>query len=351
MAGPSGGPGTPRIRIDDVAAAAGVSRQTVSNVINGRGRFSDRTRERVAGEVTRLGYHPHGGARSLRSRRSGQLALPLSPATLRPGNAIMAQFLQACIAAAGEREHRVVVSVGAGSIAPLIAAASVDAFLLADIVPADPRLEILVAATVPFACFGRTAPGQPQSWVDLDNVAAVAGVVGHLAALGHRRLAYLGYSGPEHWNSERERGFLLGVRAAGLPVRSQRIHRAEHTTVRTVVERLLHRSSATAVVTGSDAIAAVVYAVAAERGLQVGRDLAVTGVDGGALGAALVPALTTVAIPMDVIATTVVERALTELDGPTGRPGVMVQGNLVVGGSSSRSPAALATDRGSRRLP
>lgn len=346
MTSPRGGQRPPRVGIDDVAAAAGVSRQTVSNVINGQGRFSDRTRERVAGEVTRLGYHPHGGARSLRSRRSKQLALPLSPGILRPGNVIMAQFLQACIAAADERDHHVLVSVGAVSIPPLIAAASVDAFLLADVGPGDPRLDLLVAAAVPFGCFGRTMPDQPQSWVDLDNVAAVSGVVAHLAALGHRRLAYIGYSGPEYWNAEREQGFVLGVRNAGLPSRSQPIRRADHTTARAVVERLLHRNPPTAVVTGSDALAAVVYAVAADRGLRVGRDLAVTGVDGGALGGALVPALTTVAIPMAVIAQGVVDRALAELDGPTGRPGVVVQGTLVVGGSS-RPPAPVQAGGGS----
>lgn len=339
MASPPSVSRSARVGINDVAAAAGVSRQTVSNVINGHGRFSDRTRERVAGAVTRLGYHPHTGARSLRSRRSKQLALPLSPGILRPGNVIMAEFLQACIAAADERDHRVLVSVGAGSIPPLIASASVDAFLLADVGPHDPRLDILVAAAVPFACFGRTMPDQPQSWVDLDNVAAVSGVVAHLAALGHRRLAYVGYSGPQFWNAEREQGFVLGLRNAGLPGRSEPIRRASRTTARAVVERLLHRNPPTAVVTGSDALAAVVCAVAADRGLHVGRDLAVTGVDGGALGGALVAALTTVAIPMGAIAQAVVDRALAELDGPTGWPGVVVEGTLVVGGSSGRPPA------------
>ena len=327
-----------RVGIDQVAFAAGVSRQTVSNVINDQGRFAPTTRDRVLSEVARLGYRPHRAARSLRSRRSMQLALPLSPALLRSGNIVMAQFLQACIAAAAARDHHVLVSADVDGrtdgIRQLIATASVDAFLLADVNYGDPRVAILLDAGVPFACFGRTRPDQPQCWVDVDNVGAVREVVAHLVALGHRELAYVGYSGPDFWNLEREQGFVGGVRAAGLPVDPRRIRRVREATVHAAVDALLSRRvPPKAIVTGSDALASAVYSVAAGRGLQVGRDLAVTGVDGSALARVLVPSLTTVAIPLDQIARMVVDRALNPTTDPAA-PGIMVRGELIVGGST-----------------
>lgn len=340
MAGPRAASRSSRVGIDEVARAVGVSRQTVSNVLNGRGRFADATRDRVLDEVARLGYRPHRGARSLRSHRSTQLALPMTAALLRPGNVIMAQFLQACVAAAAERDHHVLVSAGADGgvdgIRRLVADASVDAFLLADAGHGDPRVAALLAAGFPFACFGRTRPGEPQCWVDIDNVGAVRGAVAHLVRRGHRELAFVGHAGPDFWNTEREQGFLEGLRDAGLPDGSRRIRRVrEVTAAAAAVDRLLAgRRPPTAVVTGSDTLAAVVYGAVSRRGLVVGRDVAVTGFDGGALGAVLVPSLTTVTIPMTAIARAVVDRALAEVGGPTGRPGLMISGELVVGGST-----------------
>ena len=77
-------PGPPRVRpadagqvtIQDVARAAGVGRQTVSNVLNDSGRVGEATKVRVLEAVAALGYHPHHGARSLRSRRTRQRDAP-----------------------------------------------------------------------------------------------------------------------------------------------------------------------------------------------------------------------------------------------------------------------------------
>ncbi|MGH3255875.1 MAG: LacI family DNA-binding transcriptional regulator, partial [Streptosporangiaceae bacterium] len=123
-----------QVTIQDVARAAGVGRQTVSNVLNGTGRVGEAARARVLEAVAALGYHPHHGARSLRSRRAGQIAYVLPRIQLRPSNYIMQQFLQALAAASGRRGHSMVVVVPDGNpqddMRRLIASRSVDAFLL-----------------------------------------------------------------------------------------------------------------------------------------------------------------------------------------------------------------------------
>src|SRR5277367_1978385 len=95
-----------QITIQDVARAAGVGRQTVSNVLNDSGRVGEATKVRVLEAVAALGYHPHHGARSLRSRRTRQLAYVMPRVQLLPGNYIMQQFLQALAAASAHRSHR-----------------------------------------------------------------------------------------------------------------------------------------------------------------------------------------------------------------------------------------------------
>src|SRR5580704_4534683 len=142
--------GADQVTIQDVARSAGVGRQTVSNVLNGSGRVSQATKARVLEAVAALGYHPHHGARSLRSRRTGQFAYVLPRALLLPSNYIMQQFLQALAAASGRQRYNLVVVVPdgdpRGEMRRLIASRSVDAFLLSDLRPDDSRVALLAEA-------------------------------------------------------------------------------------------------------------------------------------------------------------------------------------------------------------
>ena len=200
--------------------AAGVGRQTVSNVLNGSGRVGEAARARVLDAVAELGYQPHHGARSLRSRRTGQLAYVLPHALLLPSNYIMQRFLQALAAASGRQSYNMVV------VAPdrdprdemrrLIASRAVDAFLLSDVHSDDQRVALLAEAGMPFACFGRTSPGLPQHWVDIDNRAGTAMAVEHLLGRGLTRLAFVGYRSGSHWDDERAAGFRAGLARHGI---------------------------------------------------------------------------------------------------------------------------------------
>jgi DNA-binding LacI/PurR family transcriptional regulator len=82
-------------------------------------------------------------------------------------------------------------------------------------------------------------------------------------------------------------------------------------------------------------MAAVVVNAARSLGLRVGRDVAVTGFDGGFVQQMTEPVLTSVRVPVDTIAAELIGRCLRELDaGPTGDPGLIVSTELVVGGSA-----------------
>jgi DNA-binding LacI/PurR family transcriptional regulator len=329
-----------------VARAAAVSRQTVSNVLNHSGRVGDAARARVLAAVEALGYHPHHGARSLRSRRTRQVAYVMPHVQLLPGNYIMQQFLQSLAAACARRSYSLLAVVPDGDprdeMRRLIASRSVDAFLLSELQQDDPRARLLAEAGMPFACFGRTGPALPQNWVDIDNRAAVVAAVQHVLAQGFGRIAFAGYRTPDSWDAERAAGFRDGLVAGAMPLDQADMLLVDDGNARGKIRSLLAAGRPglrpDAIVTGSDRLAGVVYSVAAELRLRIGQDLAVTGFDGSAAAALMHPPLTTVAIPVDEIAGRVVDRALRQVDhGPDQQPGEIVPARLLLGESTGRT--------------
>lgn len=331
-------PRPPRTTIHDVARAASVSRQTVSNVVHGTGRVGEQTRERVQEVIEELAYRPHAGAASLRTARSHRLAHPITTGELRFGNAIMLEFVAALAAAAGRVGHHLLLTStgedGLDDVEQLAGSGAIDAVILADLASSDPRVASLAASGIPFACFGRTEADLPQNWVDVDNRAGTAAATQHVLGRGHRRVAFVGYEAQGRWDLEREAGYRDAMTAAGLEpvVRTTAVAPA---SVRHALAGLLEGGARpTAIVTGSDELAAATYAAAARRGLSIGADLAVTGFDGSDVGRALDPGLTTVQIPVARLSELLVARALAELDGPTGQPGELLVPELVPGDSS-----------------
>jgi DNA-binding LacI/PurR family transcriptional regulator len=336
--------------MQDVAAVAGVGRQTVSNVLNDSGRVGSGARARVLDAITALDYQPHHGARSLRSQRTHQVAYVMPRGQLEPWNLIMQQFTQALAAAAARRHYGVLIVVPEADprveIRRLIGSRSVDAFVLTEIQPDDDRVALLAEAGVPFACFGRTAAALPQCWVDIDNREATALAVEHVVAGGRMDIAYVGYRSHCSWDVGRLAGFRDGLTASGIAPATAEVVLVDDASATRRIRGLLRTARPGAVVAGSDRLAAAVYDVAAELSLEVGRDLAVTGFDGTAAAAMLRPRLTTVVIPVEAIARRVLDRALRQIAGTAdGQPGEIVKARLRVGESSRYRPGAGAGPR------
>ncbi|MEV7360712.1 LacI family DNA-binding transcriptional regulator [Kitasatospora sp. NPDC091276] len=347
--------GTPRPRrgattIEEVARAAGVSRQTVSNALNAPQRVRPDTLARVTAAIRELGYQPDQSARSLRSgarRTLGYLAPvddPFDP------NPLMAGFLEALVDAAGAQGQRVLlfrpgqgaaesgVQRAAGPLAAideLVAARQVDGLVLADVLGDDPRIGHVVRAGLPFVTFGRTGPGQPQHWVDIANDTAMAVVVRHLAGLGHRRIGYVGRAEDLPWMAARRAGFLAEAARLGLSAVT-----AARPDVAAVRELLRGPERPTAFAAGSDLLALDVYEAVRAEGSAVGpAGVAVTGFHDTPLCRHLHPALTSVRLPLRAIAAALVERLLGQVRGeapPAG--GLELAAELVVRASSRTGP-------------
>jgi DNA-binding LacI/PurR family transcriptional regulator len=326
----------------DVARLAGVSRQTVSNVLNDRtAYFAPDTRARVTAAMESLGYRPSRAAQSMRSLRSMQIGYHMFGEQLDAVNGFTLTFLQALIKAAGREGYQLVVFTHHDD-APLqvfkdlVARRNVDAFVVSESQVDDPRVRLLAEAGVPFASFGRLAPDLPQQWVDVDNVVGMSPLVDYLVAKGHREFAYVGAEGGQYWKRERLDGFRIGLARHGLRVPDDAVILGSDAQIRGALRDLLtRRHPPSAIVTSSDAVAALVINVSNSLGLRVGGDIAVTGFDGGALGLLTEPTLTSVRIPVETIARELVARCRSEItSGPTGLPGVLVPTEIVRGGSA-----------------
>jgi DNA-binding LacI/PurR family transcriptional regulator len=333
--------GKARSDINDVARLARVSRQTVSNVLNNRTGYSEDTRARVLRAIEELDYQPHRAARSLRSQRTMQLGYHMPSEQLAADNAFVLGFIQALVRGAAYRGHHVLVFTEQDDelevFRELVAIRGVDGFILSGSRGEDPRVRYLHEAGVPFAVFGRTAAHLPQTWVDIDSVAAVCSAVDYLVDRGHETFAYIGYAGQHHWDLERLEGFRKGLADHGLRVSERSIIQSSTlAAVHGALLRLLDRKRRpTAIVTGSDVLAAVAVNAAKSMGLRVGQDVAVTGFDGGFVQQMTEPVLTSVRIPVDRIADELISCCLRQIDeGATEAAGVLVPTEIAVGGSA-----------------
>ncbi|MFI9616866.1 LacI family DNA-binding transcriptional regulator [Streptomyces sp. NPDC052023] len=319
----SGGSAT----ITDVAQAAGVSRQTVSNVLNAPQRVHPVTRERVQQVIAELGYHPNRVARSLRASSPGMVGYRIKPVSTESVAAIHDRFLHALVEAGQAGNHHVLLFTAADTDAEsdhctaLWRTGAVSGVVLYDIESGDQRPERLTAAGVPFVAFGRTAAGAERfSWVDIDNADGTEAAVAHLVAAGHRRIGFIGWPEGTSVGDARARGWLAAMDRHDLLAESHRLDVRGQDTMSTgtrLMAELLDRPQPpSAVVAATDTLAAGALQALRERGLRAGEDVAVVGFDDTAAAAAL--GLSSVRQPIEEVGRLIMAELLRMTTSPSG---------------------------------
>ena len=329
----------PRSRIVDVARHAGVSAQTVSNVINRRGGYSGDTRSTVEAAIAALDFQPNRYAQSLRSRRTGLIGFDVVSGQLDASNPFTLSLLGALVHAARAQGRRVLVFAHDGDDATFRATATeglVDGFVLSDCTLRDPRVAALEEFGIPCVAFGRPHR-RPTPWaVDIDNALAMRQAVEHVLDQGCRDIAFVGYDGPDHWNADRRRGALEALADNGIRVpRHRQLTGRSLTTLRKRLPQFVtDHGVPEAVITSSDSIAVAVLGVAAAHGIRVGTDLAVTGFDDGPLATMVSPEITSVAVPVGAVAEHLLDLLARALDGRPLPPPTALRTHLTVRASS-----------------
>ncbi|MEU0155874.1 LacI family DNA-binding transcriptional regulator [Micromonospora fulviviridis] len=324
----------------DVAQHARVSVKTVSNVINDHPHVSDDLRRRVRESVRALGYRPNLAARTLRTGRTGLLALVV-PDVEAPGLHGLAREV---VRAATSRGLRIVVEPPGPDTGPPARAGGppgVDAVLLAtDVVPSG-LIDAQLGFGTPLVLLSEIRDPRCDR-VALDGVQAAVDATEHLLDTGRRRIAAIGArpgetTGPAH---PRTLGYQRAVRRAGLDLpagylRTTPQHRYED-GYRAARRLFAHEHRPDAVFCYSDRLAIGALRAAADAGLRVPTDVAVIGIGDSEEGRYSRPTLTSVSADPAFLARTAVALAVARLDRPDAPPARITAPHAILPRESTR---------------
>ncbi|RPE75930.1 LacI family DNA-binding transcriptional regulator [Vulcaniibacterium tengchongense] len=290
--------------INDIARLSGVSKKTVSRVINNSPLVHPETREKVLALMKQLGYTPDPQARGLAFRRSFLIGLVYDNPTAQ----YIVNMQYGALDALRDSGYELVVHPCDSTREDYID--GVRRFVLQQklhgviLIPRVSEDEQLAAALREIGCrYVRVASipldAAPNMLVTRDRLASTE-AANYLESLGHRTIGLI--TGPRRYRSaiERGEGFLAGLAARGIELAPDYVYEGGYTFDSGVAgaEFLLAKSPRpTAIFACNDEMAAGVYKAAMRRGLGIPGDLSVVGYDDSPLASQLWPALTTIHSP------------------------------------------------------
>ncbi|MCZ0756005.1 LacI family DNA-binding transcriptional regulator [Anoxybacillus sp. J5B_2022] len=292
--------------IEDVAKLAGLSRTTVSRVINNHPYVSEDKRKLVMEAMKQLGYVPNSSARSLRSQKTDVVAL-FVPRIMNP---FFSQLVEAMEISAAEHGYQLIICQTRYSpekelnYMNLLKMKQVDGVILASIQNDWKVLEPFLDYGPIVLCNEFDEQANVPS-VMLDQVHGGYIATKHLLEQGHRRIAYCRGSTRSNVASHREIGFRKALAEYGIEFDEQYAFRdAFHSEDG---RRVFHQMMAlptppTAVFTGSDEVAAGIISEANKHGFRIPEQLAVVGFDNQEITELMEPSITTVHQPVDQMA-------------------------------------------------
>jgi DNA-binding LacI/PurR family transcriptional regulator len=295
---------TQRVTSSDIALAAGVSRTTVSLVLNekkGTG-ISQRTKARVLEAAATLGYVPNSAARMLVSGRSRTLGLVLAHGDLMSFDAFAPPLMFGIGRVCNARGYKLLVeAVETGhrrdAYLDLAKSKSIDALIVLNSNAEDEGLVRLIDSQFPVILFGSIGhPSENSVRPNTDKAAERA--TQHLVELGHEHLAHITYAPPQYIGSkERLRAFRRALERGkrrfdeGLIAYGDFSVESGYHAMREILRR---GRRLTALFAGNDTIAVGAIAALREAKLSVPADVAVVGFDDLPFAAYCQPSLTTV---------------------------------------------------------
>jgi LacI family transcriptional regulator, repressor for deo operon, udp, cdd, tsx, nupC, and nupG len=308
-------------RIKDVAALAGVSLKTVTNVVHDRPYVRDETRARVRAAIEQLDYRPSLAGRRLRSGRSNMVTL----AVPRIDEPYLGALAHAMIAAAGRRGYTVLIDETNTPEQEAEAASGypghgVDGIIYSPLA-LNPQRMAAMSHNTPMVLLGEPLPDSTADYVAIDNEESAREVVDHLTSQGRTRIAFLG-GHPDKWTDvgeQRAIAVLKRLSEAGLPAsRTQVIISGPFTREEGEQQARDHEATIRgydALICASDLLAIGAMAGLRSIGIEVPHDMAVVGWDNIADGRYHRPSLSTVAPDLTALAETTMTALVLRIEG------------------------------------
>ena len=315
------------MNLEQIAKLSGVSRSTVSRVINNDPNVSEVTRDKVMQIVKRVNYTPNAAARGLAAGRKHVLGLviPTGVAALFT-DPYFPILIQGVSSACNAREYSVMLWLAEPEyerrqMRQIMYSGLVDGVIVSSMLLNDSLVQALSDGDLPFMLVGRHPTDTRASYVDADNVGGAREAVAHLLRLGCTRVATI--TGPQNMiaGTDRLAGYLAAQRERGLISDPSLIAEGDFTEsggYRAMQQLLSHRLDA--VFAASDMMAIGAMRALREAGLRVPEDVAIVGFDDLPQAARTEPPLTSVRQPIYRLGSTAVDSLLDLTEYPDSSP-------------------------------
>lgn len=339
-----------RVTIRDVASNCGVSTQTVSRVLNNRPDVAPATRSAVEAAIAELAYRPSALARSLVSRRSNTIGVLLAGMRYVGTAQTLTGIVDECARHGLTvliNELRKMEEEDPGSAISSLLERHVDGIIMSvpDVGHSVERIQAALPEGTESVVFVKAGASNAYSSVAVDNWGGIEQVVDHLVSIGRRRIGHI--AGPQTWKEaiDRKGGWRTGLERHGLTPDDRAVEAGDWSPRSGAVAMiaLLDRvPDLDAVVVGNDQMALGAMHAAHERGLQIPKDIAVTGFDDIIESEWFVPPLTSVAQPLQHMGKRAVRTLLSQIKGGATTPShTVLETELVIRESTIGTAAAV----------
>jgi LacI family transcriptional regulator len=331
--------------INDVAKRAGVSRMTVSRVLNNSGYISQETRERVEKAIAETNYVPNALARSLRFKQTNIIALIITDIT----NPFFTSVARGVEDVAREQGLSVVFCNTDESEAAEVAyldillQRQIDGFLLVPARDSSESIALLQSRAVPAVVVDRRVPHGPVDGVRSDSEQGAYQLIRHLLDLGHTRIAVLSGSSAVSTAVDRVAGYTRALREAGIAINQQQIFFDQFTQGDGYLmarQALAAGTPPTAIFAANNFIAFGAIRAIREAGLRIPEDISIVAFDDLPQAMIWEPFLTVSAQPAYEIGQRATELLLSRLsgEGPAEIQEIVLPTTLIIRKSSAPPP-------------
>lgn len=305
------------MNLETIASRCGVSRSTVSRVINNSPNVSPSVRERVLTVLRETNFQPNVVARSLAAGSTHIIGLvvPLQVRHLFV-DPFFPLIIQSASAACSAHDYTVMLWVAQPDqerrlIRQILHSGLIDGVIISSVQVSDPLLDALLERNVPFVSIG-SIPSRPTiSFVDVDNIGSARQGVAHLITQGCRRIGII--TGPQDMivTQHRLEGYYQAMHEAGLPVQPEWTAESDFTSQggAQAMQKLLPQRL-DAVFAMSDAMAQGAAQVMQAAGVAIPADTALLGFDDLLFAALMTPSLSTIRQPIEQMAQAAVDLLL-----------------------------------------
>jgi DNA-binding LacI/PurR family transcriptional regulator len=332
-----------RATISDVAAAAGVTKSTVSHALSGKRPVAPETRARIDRAIHDLGYQPHPVAQRLATGRSHTIGF-LYPLYASEFSGLEMKFITGAATVINQADYVFALLTPpdrrGDNVATFMQRGLLDGVILMQVQLCDPRIEMLKRSGVPFVLIGRCLDNTGLTFIDLDIDLAITQCVEHLTALGHRHLAYLCLDDPDLGFAARaNQAYAAACRRDDLPLVTPACDLTAESGAQVTAALLAERPETTALIVWNDLAAWGALQTLQGLGRRVPEDISLICFDLSTVANVVPLKPTVVDIRPREMAAEAARMLLAQLDaGEPAATQVLLEPKLIVGETTGPAP-------------